>query len=167
MSPLDRFEMSEVTSEVDCHREEMLDLDEVLCRHGDVPEGRPRGGWACTVSLFQLEDDFVQGQEVEMEIAFASYNIGDDDLCELVDMEVADDYRGHGLGRRLVEEVLADIRLKGGARVYLFAYEPEAGDRVKFFKRFGFKALEVPDEELTSKTLPNPMWLELDVADRS
>ncbi len=162
MSPLDRFEMSEVTSEVDCNREELLDLDEVFRRHGDVAEGRPRGGWSCTVSMFQLEEDFAQGQEVEVEIAFASYNIGDDDMCELVDMEVAADYRGHGLGRRLVQEVLADIRLKGGARVYLFAYEPDSGNRVGFFGQFGFQALEVPDEEWAAKTLPNPMWLEMD-----
>jgi ribosomal protein S18 acetylase RimI-like enzyme len=162
MPPIDRFEMSEVTSEVDCHREEVLDLDEVFFNHGDVPEGRPRGGWACTVSLFQLEDDFVQGQEVEVEIAFASYNIGDDDICELVDMEVATDYREHGLGRRLVEELLADIRLKGGTRVYLFAYEPDSGDRLDVFGQFGFQALEVRDEERPAKSLPNPMWLELD-----
>jgi len=162
MPPLDRFVMSEVTSEVDCRREEVLDLDEVFCGHSQVPEGRPRGGWACALSLFQLEDDFVQGQEVEVEIAFASYNIGDDDMCELVDMEVASEFRGHGLGRRLIEEVLADIRLKGGVKVYLYAYEPEVGDRLKFFGRFGFQKLELSDEELPSGSMPHPMWLELE-----
>ena len=162
MPPLDRFEMSEVTSEVDCRREEVLDLDEVFLGHSQVPEGRPRGGWACALSLFQLEDDFVHGQEVEVEIAFASYNIGDDDMCELVDMEVSSEYRGHGLGRRLIEEVLADIRLKGGMKVYLYAYEPEGGDRLMFFGRFGFQKLELPDEELPSTSMPHPMWLELD-----
>lgn len=162
MPPLDRFEMSEVTSEVDCRREEVLDLDQVFWSHTGSAEGRPRGGWACTVSLFQLEDDFVQGQEVEVEIAFASYNIGDDDVCELVDMEVAEDYRGLGLGRRLVEEVLADIRLKGGTRVYLFAYEPDGGDRLEFFGRYGFKAIEGTQDEAHPPALPNPMWLELD-----
>jgi ribosomal protein S18 acetylase RimI-like enzyme len=165
MPPVDRFKMSEITSEVDCHREEILDLDGVFRTHADLhPEGS-RGGWVCTVSLFQLEDDFVQGQEVEVEIAFASYNIGDDDLCELVDMEVATDYREHGLGRRLVEEVLADIRLKGGTRVYLFAYEPDVGARLDFFAQFGFNSIEVPEEGLPSTSLPNPMWLELDGTD--
>ena len=162
MAPLDRFEISEVTSEVDCRREEVLDLDEVFRGHSQVPEGRPRGGWECALSLFQLEDDFAHGQEVEVEIAFASYNIGDDDMCELVDMEVASEYRGHGLGRRLIEEVLADIRLKGGMKVYLYAYEPEGGDRLKFFGRFGFQTLELPDDELPSTSMPHPMWLELD-----
>ncbi len=165
MPPLDRFQMSEVTSEVDCHREEVLELDEVFRDHAGIPLDEPRGGWACTLSLFQLEDDFVQGQEVEVEIAFASYQIGDDDVCELVDMEVATDYREHGLGRRLVEELLADIRLKGGSRVYLFAYEPESGDRLEFFRQFGFVQVEVPEEGLPSTSLPNPMWLEMGEGD--
>jgi N-acetylglutamate synthase-like GNAT family acetyltransferase len=99
---------------------------------------------------------------VEVEIAFASYNIGDDDICELVDMEVANDYQELGLGRRLVQEVLADITLKGGTRVYLFAYEPDVGDRLKFFKRFGFSPIKVPKEGLPSTSLPNPMWLGLE-----
>jgi GNAT superfamily N-acetyltransferase len=162
MPPLDRFEMDEITSEVDCHREEVLDLDEVFKDHAGLDLERPRGGWACTLSLFQLEDDFLQGQEVEVEIAFASYQIGDDDVCELVDMEVAEDYRGHGLGRRLVEEVMADIGLKGGSRVYLFAYEPEGGDRLGFFSRFGFREVPSPEEGLPSKSLPFPMWSRLE-----
>jgi len=162
MSPLDRFEPSEVTSEVDCRREEVLDLDEVLRHHAGQAGGAPRGGWACTLSLFILEDDFVQGHEVEVEIAFATYNIGDDDICELVDMEVAEDYRGHGLGERLVREALADIRLKGGTRVYLFAYEPEGGSRVEFFQRFGFRVLDVHDEEWSAGSLPNPMMLRME-----
>ena len=165
MAPPDRFEMTEVTSEVDCRREEVLVLDQVFRHHSGIPSEGSRGGWACTVSLFQLEDDFVQGQEVEVEIAFASYQIGDDDLCELVDMEGAEDYRGYGLGRRLVEEVLADIRLKGGTRVYLFAYEPDAGDRLDFFSRFGFQEMEVPEEGLPSSSLPNPMVMEVEGAE--
>jgi GNAT superfamily N-acetyltransferase len=159
---MDRFKMSEVTSEVDCHREEVLDLDAVFGRDAGLPEGTPRGGWVCTVSLFVLEDDFVQGHEVEVEIAFASYNIGDDDVCELVDMEVAEDYRTHGLGRRLVEEAMADIRLKGGTRVYLFAYEPDGGSRKEFFGQFGFQAMELPDDEFSASSLPNPMRMDLE-----
>jgi GNAT superfamily N-acetyltransferase len=162
MPGLDRFSPSEVTSEVDCHREEVLDLDDIFQGDADLDGDRPRGGWACTISLFVLEDDFALGEEVELEIAFASYNIGDDDVCELVDIEVATAYRGHGLGKRLMEEVLRDIKLKGGTRVYVFAYEPEEGSREEFFTRFGFRALEVPDREWLSTSLPHPMRLELE-----
>ena len=151
----------QVTSDVDCHLGEVLVLDEVFRQHSGHGDG-DRGGWACTVSLFVLEEDFALGEEVEMEIAFASYHIGDDDLCELVDMEVASTYRGHGLARRLVEEVLADIRLKGGTRVYLFAYEPEEGSRVGFFEQFGFRTVEVTDPEWNSTSLPYPMFLEIE-----
>ena len=160
MSPEERDRPIDVYSEVDCHREEVLDLDEVFRHDAEIAEG-PRGGWACIVSLFTLEDDFAQGEEVEREIAYASYNIGDDDVCELVDMEVATAYRGQGLGRRLVEEVLADIRLKGGARVYLFAYEPEEGPRIDFFRPFGFQPFTVSDREWDVKTLPYPMRMDI------
>ena len=160
--PVENHDASpQVTSEVDCHREEVLTLDGAFRHHAGLGGGE-RGGWACTVSLFVLEDDFALGEEVEMEIAFASYHIGDDDICELVDMEVATAYRGQGLARRLVQEALADIRIKGGTRVYLFAYEPEEGSRLEFFEQFGFKPLEVPDELLSATSLPYPMRLEVD-----
>ena len=115
--------------------------------------------------MFTSEDDFALNQEVEMEIAFLTYHIGDDDVCELVDIEVAEPLRDQGLGKRLVEEALADIRLKGGTRVYLFGYKPGEGSLVDFFANFGFRPLEVADGELSSKSLPNPMLLEIEPED--
>ncbi len=157
-----RFDPAEVTSEVDCNKEELLHIDPVFAWHAGLREGRPRSGWACTISLFVLEDNFALNEEVESEVAFITYNIGDDDVCEIVDLEVAEVLRGHGLGQRLVEEALADLRLKGGSRVYLFAYEPKEGDRIAFFSRFGFEPIEVPDEVFDLKSLPHPMWTELE-----
>ena len=157
-----RFEPDEVTSEVDCNREDILHIDPIFAWHAGLKEDRSRGGWACTISLFILEDNFVLNEEVESEVAFITYNIGDDDVCEVVDMEVAEVLRGHGLGRRLVEEALADLKLKGASRVYLFAYEPKEGDRVTFFSSFGFEPIEVPDEMFDIRSLPNPMWLDLE-----
>jgi GNAT superfamily N-acetyltransferase len=156
------FNPTEVTSEVDCHREEVLDLDDVFRHDAGVPEGRPRGGWVCSVSLFYTEEDFVLNEAVETEIAFATYHIGDDDVCELVDIEVATHFKGHGLGRRLVEEVLGDINIKGGSSVYLFAYEPEEGSREEFFSRFGFRPLTIPKDKWASTSLPHPMRLKLE-----
>jgi GNAT superfamily N-acetyltransferase len=162
MSGQERFRPGEVTSEVECHREEVLDLDEVFCRAAEVPVDGPRGGWMCTVSLFVLEDNYALNEEVETEIAFATYTIGDDDVCEITDMEVAKDLRRQGLGGRLLGEVLADIRLKGGTRVFLFAYEPEEGSREEFFSRFGFVPLALPEEVWSARSLPHPMSLVLD-----
>ena len=153
---------SDVTSEVECHREEVLDLDTVFRRDAGLPSEGTRGGWACTVSLFVLENNYALNEEVEMEIAFATYNIGDDDVCEVVDIEVATAYRGRGLARRLMQEVMTDIRVKGGTRVYVSAYEPEDGSRTEFFGRFGFAPMDVPDEEWTSRSVPFPMRLDLE-----
>jgi hypothetical protein len=41
--------------------------------------------------------------------------------------------------------------------VYLFAYEPEGGDRLTFFERFGFEELPEPEEGRPSTSLPFPM----------
>jgi ribosomal protein S18 acetylase RimI-like enzyme len=155
-------DLSEVLSEADCNRAETVHLDEALLLHAGVPPGAPRGGWECTITLFVLEDDFAQNEEVEAEVGFISYNIGDDDICEVVDLEVAEGLRGRGFGSRLLEEALADMRLKGGTRVYLSAYEATEGDRSGFFGRFGFAPVEVPDSQWRAEMLPFPMWLGLE-----
>lgn len=162
MSPEEGMGNPDITSEVECHREEVLVLDAVFRDDADLPLEGPRGGWACTISLYVLEDNYALNEEVETEIAFASYTIGDDDVCELVDIEVATAYRGRGLARRLMQEVMADIRLKGGTRVYVSAYEPEEGSRTAFFALFGFRTMEVPDETWSASSMPFPMRLDLE-----
>ena len=162
MPDQERLRPSDVISEVDCHREEVLDMDLVLRSDAGIPLDDPRSGWTCTVSMFILEDNYALNEELETEIAFLTYNIGDDDMCEIVDMEVAEAYRGHGLARRLMDEALADIKLKGGTRIYLFAYEPEEGSRTEFFSRFGFRPVVVKDKERSASSLPFPMRLDLE-----
>jgi len=162
VSPKALPESQTVVSDVDCGREEELPLDDVFRVHAGLAGGRPRGGWECTITLFVLEDDFVANEEVEAEVAFVTYNIGDDDVCEVVDLEVAEQFRGMGLGRRLLEEALADMRLKGGSRVYVFAYEPGEGDRRRLFEAFAFKEVDVPDGAWRAASLPFPMYLELE-----
>ncbi|MCK4969416.1 MAG: GNAT family N-acetyltransferase, partial [Thermoplasmata archaeon] len=74
----------------------------------------------------------------------------------------AKEYRGHGLAKRLMEEALADITLKGGTRIYIFAYEPEEGSRTEFFSPFGFRPMDVKDRERSASSLPFPMRLDLE-----
>ena len=162
MSDREPLRQSDVISEVDCRREEVLDLDNVFRSDAGVSPDDTRSGWTCTVSMFILEDNYALNEELEMEIAFLTYNIGDDDMCEIVDMEVAEAYRGQGLARRLIDEALADITVKGGTRIYLFAYEPEEGTRTEFFSRFGFRAVEVKDKERSASSLPFPMRMDLE-----
>ncbi len=162
MPDRERLRPLDVISEVDCRREEVLDLDNVFRSDAGIHADDTRSGWTCTASMFILEDNYALNEELEMEIAFLTYNIGDDDMCEIVDMEVAEEYRGHGLARRLIDEALADITLKGGTRIYLFAYEPEEGTRTEFFSRFGFRAFVDEDMGRPAGSLPNPMRLDLE-----
>ena len=162
MPDLERLRPTDVISEVDCHREKVLDLDVIFRSDAGIPVDGSRSGWTCTDSMFILEDNYALNEELETEIAFLTYNIGDDDMCELVDLEVAEAYRGHGLARRLMEEALADIGVKGGTRIYLFAYEPEDGSRTEFFSLFGFQPMVIKDKERSASSLPFPMRMDLE-----
>lgn len=46
-----------------------------------------------------------------------------DDHCYLQDLFVADDARGNGIGRALIEHVYADARRRGASRVYWSTHE--------------------------------------------
>jgi GNAT superfamily N-acetyltransferase len=45
------------------------------------------------------------------------------DYCYLQDLFVADDMRGSGIGRALIEHVYADARRRGASRVYWLTHE--------------------------------------------
>jgi hypothetical protein len=46
-----------------------------------------------------------------------------EDYCYLQDLFVADDARGDGIGRALIEHVYADARLRGASRVHWLTHE--------------------------------------------
>jgi hypothetical protein len=46
-----------------------------------------------------------------------------EDYCYLQDLFVADDARGGGIGRALIEHVYADARLRGASRVHWLTHE--------------------------------------------
>lgn len=58
------------------------------------------------------------------------------DLAEVVSLAVAANFRGKGLGRRLVESVLEDAEQLGVRRVMTLTYEQQ------FFERLGFRVLD-------------------------
>ena len=58
------------------------------------------------------------------------------DLAEVRSLVVRNDLRGHGIGRRLVEAVVAEAELLDIARVYALTRLPE------FFEKNGFRVVD-------------------------
>ncbi len=67
----------------------------------------------------------------------------DDDTCELKRMWVLQEYRGHGLGRKLAQLLLDFARRAGYKRVRLDVGDAERQERaLKLYKRLGFYCIE-------------------------
>jgi GNAT superfamily N-acetyltransferase len=61
-----------------------------------------------------------------------------DEPCELVELGVREDRQGHGLGRLLVEWLLAEGRRRKKKRVYVGTSSTSAGN-ILFYQKCGFR----------------------------
>ncbi|MEA5454798.1 amino-acid N-acetyltransferase [Sinomonas sp. JGH33] len=73
-----------------------------------------------------------------------------EDLAEVRTLAAADDWRGHGVGHALVEQLLAEAAEIGVQRVFCLTFE------VRFFERHGFEVMadqSAVDPEVYSELL--------------
>lgn len=75
----------------------------------------------------------------ERQVGFARVVTDQATFAWVCDVFVEDDRRGQGIGRRLMEAVVADPRLQGLKRLVLATSSPE------FYRRFGFEPLDRPE----------------------
>lgn len=59
-------------------------------------------------------------------------------MCMFYDMCVHPDYRGKGVGTRIIEKLIDIVKNKGYASIGLFAWEKNP-DNISFYKKFGFE----------------------------
>ncbi len=90
-----------------------------------------RDFWVCEV-----------GGEV---VGCAALHITWEDLAEIRSLAVAPEWRGRGIGRRLVELCLEEAKSFDIRRVFVLTYQ------VEFFKKLGF-------EEIDKSLLPHKVW---------
>ncbi len=64
------------------------------------------------------------------------------DTCEMKRLYIRGDFRGKGLGRAVVEHLIAEARQIGYRRMRLDTVEPVMRDAVALYHRLGFKEIE-------------------------
>jgi amino-acid N-acetyltransferase len=95
--------------------------------------------------LYQDIRDFVVAVSDERIVGCGALHVIWEDLAEVRSLAVAQDWQGRGLGRMIVETLLAEARSLGLPRVFALTYHQG------FFERLGFRV--VPRE-----SLPHKIW---------
>lgn len=96
-------------------------------------------------SVYESLRDFVVAEHDGHVAGCVGLSMSWKDLGEIRSLAVAPDCQGLGIGRKLIEQVVADGRRLGLKRVFALTYEPE------FFAKFGFKTVD-------KETLPTKVW---------
>lgn len=65
-----------------------------------------------------------------------------DSICEMKRLFLRDAARGHGLGKTLIEKIIADAREIGYAKMRLDTYPPKMGKAVSLYESHGFRKIE-------------------------
>ncbi len=116
-----------------------------------VIEPYGKAGAMLPVSLAELYDRlrsyFLYDDSTDGVVGTAALHVTWEDLAEIRSVAVAKTHKGRGIGRKLVDECLAEAADLGVGRVFVLTYVPE------FFGRLGFV-------EYDKAKLPHKVWSE-------
>lgn len=84
-------------------------------------------------------------------------------IGEMKRLYVRPNFRGKGLGRMLVEAILAEARKVGYQCIRLDTVEPVMKDAVAMYRRFGFREIA----PYRSNPIPGALYMELDLSARA
>jgi amino-acid N-acetyltransferase len=89
-----------------------------------------------TVTLYEDVQEFWVAVSDEQVVGCGALHVMWEDLAEIRTLAVDPDWRGHGIGGRIVAELLSQARRVGVKRVFVLTFETE------FFARFGFAQID-------------------------
>lgn len=97
--------------------------------------------------LYETLREFILAEDDGKIVGVGALHLIWDSLAEVRTMAVAPAYKGQGVGRQIVEQLLEEGRELGVTQIFALTYQPG------FFAKLGFH--EVPKEEL-----PHKVWKE-------
>lgn len=100
------------------------------------------------VTLYEDVPEFLVAERTGAVIGCGALHVLWEDLAEIRTVAVDPQWRGHGIGHRLVEALLATARELGVRRVFVLTFE------TKFFGSFGFR-------EISGTPVPPDVYEEL------
>lgn len=89
-----------------------------------------------TVTLYEDVQEFWVAVAGEQVVGCGALHVMWEDLAEIRTLAVDPEWRGHGIGGRIVTELLDQARRVGVKRVFVLTFETE------FFGRFGFTQID-------------------------
>ena len=135
-----------------------------LTRENAIPEESLRGygitkdSWAA-----DIKSGAVPGWVAYASIELAGYCFGASDTGEVVVLALRPEYEGQGLGKRLLDHVVQDLRTQGHARLFLGCSSDPQVRSWGFYRHLGWKSTATTDAhgnevlELTSSTVAAPL----------
>jgi putative acetyltransferase len=128
-------EQIETTRQLFREYEKWLDMDLCFQSFEDEMHGLP-GKYAPPDGRLYLA--YINGEAVG---CIALRKIGDG-ICEMKRLFLRHAARGHGLGKELIEKIIADAREMGYSKMRLDTYPPKMGKAVSLYESHGFRSIE-------------------------
>src|SRR6185295_16473470 len=83
----------------------------------------------------------------------------DEGICEMKRLFLRAEFRGRGLGRRLIETIVREARQIGYERMRLDTLPPKMNDAIDLYRTYGFKEIG----SYYDNPVPGAIFLELDL----